>query len=778
MQKVVVVLLAVAVCANVAMASYSYTVSGKVYYSGSGLPVPKNTPVTFTANFTGGGSVQNTVYTAADGSFSVNHSLAATNPIGASMSLKAVTGLCSGSKSWTCNNISETKDVWVSCNVQINPDLSVVVHPVNFAHAGTQLPVTAVAFLDQPGAPVVVQNFQVKLAWNPAQMNVVNVQTSPDSKFDVISWSPTGPGSAMVIGEANSVAVELPIPPTEPESFFDVFFEVTVPSEEMPIITTVTVVPMETQLSNMGLYYYPYQHQTDYLIGEPEKCKATFMIETAQEWQEVLDFEWPKRSISPILESEWEKHMALWTDPCSIKDGEPYPPNTFLPSELYVYGGGGGGGLDPCDAGLVMLWGTGNEPNGSYASAFRYDYGLDPDLRNKTITITVTAPQFGPSGQINAVSFAINDMAGLRRWWWWSVGNPPAPIPWNVPTVVTINTAIAGIGATTPAATGYVSNPGFNLAQAQSFDVDENFQWIFQPGAIPPPGQPTFMGMWNYWHNLMVTENTAARKWFYIKYSQKPDVIDANQPPRINGWDEKSVYQPQPNPIMADDWECTDNRPITDVHWWGSFIGWTQPHLPPVLPKAFHIGIWTDVPDPNPTDPQDYSHPGTLIWENTCTSWVWNFAGYDVDPRPNGMENEACFQFTQLLSEDEWFYQKPDENQVYWLSIAAIYDQNDWQNIQQPWGWKTRPHQFNDDAIQILTTADGLWPPKLGSAFGSGTPIALPPYPDPLAVSWDLAFELSTNEPKAPASADLDYDGFVDLDDLRIFATQWLTAQP
>jgi hypothetical protein len=103
---------------------------------------------------------------------------------------------------------------------------------------------------------------------------------------------------------------------------------------------------------------------------------------------------------------------------------------------------------------------------------------------------------------------------------------------------------------------------------------------------------------------------------------------------------------------------------------------------------------------------------------------------------------------------------------VYWLSIAAVYDPQ--QVVQNPWGWKTRPHQFNDDAVRIQNAT--VWPPTIGSVFSTGIPIELQ------GVSWDLAFELTTNEPKAPASADLNYDGVVNLADFAIFASQWLTA--
>jgi hypothetical protein len=784
MKKLLFFLLAWSVCAGVATASYSYSVKGKVYYSGSGLVVPKGTPVTHTANFTGGGSVQNTVYTALDGSFSISLSLGTTNPVGANMTLKAVTGICSGSTPWVCNGSSENKDVWVFCNVQINPNLSITTMPALFTSPGMQLPVTTAAFLDQPGSPVMVQNFQVKLVWNPAQMNVMNIQTSSPSQFEVLSWSSVpGSGEAYVSGRAMGAPVPLHL---MPESFFDIFFDVILPPESMPAIATVTVVPMVTQLSSgMGEYYYPYQHQSDYFLGTPEKCQATFLIDSAQEWQAALSSKWPQASISPILESEWERHMAVWTDPESIKEGLPYPTNQFLPAKLYVYGGGGGGGYNPEDAGLVMMWGDQTTPAGSYSSAWTWDYGLDPDLRNSTITVTVSPPQMGATGQINAVSFAINDVAGLRRQWWWNVGNPPAPIPWfpPAPTVVTINTAIQGVAATNPVATGYVSAPGFNLANAQSFDVDENFQWIFAPGAIPPPGQQNPMGMWNYWHNLIVTKNpgqggNAVNSKWYIKWSQPPVVIDANHnPPLINGWDEASFYYG--TPTMADDWKCKDERPVTDIHWWGSFIGWTQPYPPPVVPQAYHIGIWTDVPAGGPTT---FSHPGKLIWQNVCTSSVWNFAGYDVDPfnRPE-RKNESCFQFAQFLSENQWFHQEPQDpehpdpnGRVYWLSISAIYPQGSL--IQYPFGWKTRPHFFQDDASSITALADGSWPPNtLGAVWAQGTPLK-----GPTGETWDLAFELTTNapEPGKPPSADLNKDGIVNFVDFAFFANQWLTAGP
>ena len=440
-----------------------------------------------------------------------------------------------------------------------------------------------------------------------------------------------------------------------------------------------------------------------------------------------------------------------------------------------------------------------------------------------------------------------------------------------------------------------------------------------------------------------------------IKWSQPP----VEKVGIINGWDELSIYYNEL--IIADDWMCRDERPIKDIHWWGSFKGWTKCAPPEKMPDAFHIGIWTDVPDLDPNDPNAFSHPNELVWEKICDCYVWSCAGCDLDPR--GIDqNDACFKFDQLLSQDEWFYQDPeggpeseltagicddfnlptedampsqemidygpwqdtfgrdfDETgtdyifghtftnlppctivaaeleitmqpdatsgdpyndllalefdsgapvfpsvwhelisqlplvpggepigrweigdepntfildlanllpyqgvanildhlrdgsldvivyddtavdcitlrvecaSVYWLSIAAIYDGN---TPEHPWGWKTRPHFYNDDAVRITDINDGAWPPVIGSVWESGEPIE---YPE--GTSWDMAFVLTTNRkysprkwhwppvplplpdpplpaPKYPvARADIYEDGEINFKDFAVIADYWL----
>ena len=69
---------------------------------------------------------------------------------------------------------------------------------------------------------------------------------------------------------------------------------------------------------------------------------------------------------------------------------------------------------------------------------------------------------------------------------------------------------------------------------------------------------------------------------------------------------------------VADDWRCTDPRPVTDVHFWGSYIGWRDrdeidSSISPPGVKEFVIHIYSDVPagaDPDLL----YSHPGELLY--------------------------------------------------------------------------------------------------------------------------------------------------------------------
>ena len=730
-------------------------------------------------NLVSGASVYINCYPAAGGSYSDTDTSSAVgsysggwldkNCAGEKMVVKAVKGGKSGTVTWIASGVVDIKNVTISAPPAPTHELHCEAEPMTMseAHVTTTCPVYLYVQMQYAGPIIYVNGGTTTMHYETSTMSCSGV--SPRPPFTFTGTPIIDPISGTITVEAHVLGGGyVPVyNGADVTSFFDVFFEAL--DVNTPKISNVTVTSnIYIQGSMTPVSTFP--SRTEILIGTAHTSSGYLLIDSETEWLESIS----SGHVRPLLADEWTGYMEQWN---LYGVGSPYPTNTFKPAGLDVYGGGGGGGGGCEDAGLVMMWGNSTLPSGSYSSAWEYDYLLDPDLSNSTITVGVTPKQFGASGQINAVSFGIKDINGNIRSWWW---NCPAPLPWNVLTTITIDTSKVGVAATNPVATGFANNPAFNIKNSQFFVVDENFNWVFGQMPVPPPGQQQLGVMWNYWHNLIVTPHVSSPKHakYYTKWSQPPVEIDANHPTVFLGWNELANYNMRP--LVADDWLCKDNRPITGIHWWGSFIGWTQPYLPAVVPSKFHIGIWTDVP--NGADPlHPFSHPGTLIWQNFCDNWVWNFAGYDKDPRPNGQgQNEACFQFNQLLSQDEWFYQdgnKPNGT-VYWLSIAAIYPAT--VPGPYPFGIMTRPHFYNDDAIRFGMLLGNQWPPVIGSQWANGMPIQFPEWPDPTGVSWDMAFELSTNEPPdfGTPSADLNQNGWVDFRDFAIFADQWLTTGP
>ena len=235
----------------------------------------------------------------------------------------------------------------------------------------------------------------------------------------------------------------------------------------------------------------------------------------------------------------------------------------------------------------------------------------------------------------------------------------------------------------------------------------------------------------------------------HLKWSQPPiETAPGSGTPVYCGWDEAAyTYKPfwfsTPTwKLVADDFRCAGEMPVTSVHWWGSYTGWDGVEAPDVAPDSWRIGFWSNVPADSR---YPFSRPGQLLWlvDVDGARVEEEIDGIDQFPQ---MPSDTCFQYNVTFEQQEYFWQREfadsdTEDEVFWISITAYY--SGYSEPRYPWGWKTRPQPWMDGAVTAEFQRSSL------NAGFSLDPATAQPITNSLVCErldmYDMAFELDTD---------------------------------
>ena len=191
------------------------------------------------------------------------------------------------------------------------------------------------------------------------------------------------------------------------------------------------------------------------------------------------------------------------------------------------------------------------------------------------------------------------------------------------------------------------------------------------------------------------------------------------QLPDPDGWD---VWAK-----LADDWQCSQTGPVTDIHAWYS---WQNDAVG--APAEVEVTIYSD--DPNPTG--GFSRPDVILWER-------DFLIADVTSRLDGTGDQGWFEpesGTYRESDHVNYYQlnivdiidafEQQAGTIYWLGILLV----DAQFEPVSAGWKTSLDHFNDDAAWY-NFGLGEWQELIDPVSGASMDLAFVITPEPATMS-------------------------------------------
>ncbi len=246
-----------------------------------------------------------------------------------------------------------------------------------------------------------------------------------------------------------------------------------------------------------------------------------------------------------------------------------------------------------------------------------------------------------------------------------------------------------------------------------------------------------------------------------IKWYQPPDLDNT-------GMDVDMFYYGVPEfDGLADDFMCTQTGPITDIHFWASFM---DDYSPPLPFQIFEITIYADIPAGVYAP---WSMPGEILWREYFGPGIIPYVVTQVtDNNPEDYYFGAqqvllddnhlnCYQYDFYIDESGAFVQYEDT--IYWLGIRDM----SWDG-QYHFGWKTCEidARWNDDATWLCD------PP----AFWCD--LHYPILHEYETMSLDLAFALSTEQVCDCVPGEANNDGVTNIFDVTYLISFLYLAGP
>jgi len=203
-----------------------------------------------------------------------------------------------------------------------------------------------------------------------------------------------------------------------------------------------------------------------------------------------------------------------------------------------------------------------------------------------------------------------------------------------------------------------------------------------------------------------------------------PHKMHYPQLPDPNGLDVNNTYYVG----LADDWQCSESGPVTDLHVWGSWKGDQVGAI-----EFVHVAIF----DNDLTGA--YSKPGTELWhrdflagEFIVRDWGTGDQGWYDAVTGDYLEDDhqGIYQYNYYIDPGEALVQT--EGEVYWLVVSAKLPLGS----TEQFGWKTSmSDQFLDTAVWgEVGPPDPGWQPVTYPGTGEAMDLAFVITPEPDAL--------------------------------------------